>query len=57
MKRGANEIWDSIVAENAVVPLTEAQRNELDRRLAEAEQNPGDVVSWETVKRRLLEGK
>ena len=51
------EIWDSIVEENATVPLTEAQRNELDRRLAEAKQDPGAVTSWETIKRRLLESK
>lgn len=43
------ELWDSI-AEDAAVPLTDAQRAELDRRLAEHEAHPEDVVSWEDVK-------
>ncbi len=41
------EIWDSIAE---ATPLTEAQREELDRRLADHEANPADVVSWEVVK-------
>ncbi len=49
-------IWDSI-AEDASpdnLPLTEAQREELDRRLADAEANPGQGESWEELKTRLL---
>jgi putative addiction module component (TIGR02574 family) len=41
------ELWDSIAE---ATPLTEAQRAELDRRLAEHKANPDDVVSWEEVK-------
>ena len=40
------ELWDSIAAET---PLTDAQRVELDRRLADHEANPDEVVSWEEV--------
>jgi putative addiction module component (TIGR02574 family) len=40
------ELWDSIAA---ATPLTDAQRAELDRRLADHEANPDDVVSWEEV--------
>lgn len=40
------ELWDSIAA---AAPLTDAQRAELDRRLADHEVNPDDVVSWEDV--------
>jgi putative addiction module component (TIGR02574 family) len=29
------ELWDSIAADSAAVPLTDAQRVELDRRIAE----------------------
>jgi putative addiction module component (TIGR02574 family) len=43
------EIWDSIAANSAAVPLTEAQRVELDRRIAEHEANPEDVVPWDDV--------
>jgi putative addiction module component (TIGR02574 family) len=43
-------IWDSIAEDSAAVPLTDAQRTELDRRLAEHEADPDDVVSWEEIK-------
>ena len=49
------EIWDSIVDENLTLPPTTEQRDELDRRLKAAEQEPATGNSWETVKRRLLE--
>jgi putative addiction module component (TIGR02574 family) len=47
-------IWDSIGAETHVPLLTEAQRRELDRRLADHEANSGDVVPWEQVKAGAL---
>ena len=40
------ELWDSIAA---ATPLTDAQRAELDRRVADHQANPDDVVSWEEV--------
>ena len=49
------EIWDSIAADSTAVPLTQAQRDELDRRIADHEANPDDVVSWEEVKAALTE--
>lgn len=49
------ELWDSIAAGSAAIPLTEAQRAELDRRIAEHEANPDDVVSWEEVKASIAE--
>ena len=49
------ELWDSIAADSAAVPLTEAQRAELDRRIAEHETNPDDVVPWEEVKASITE--
>jgi putative addiction module component (TIGR02574 family) len=48
------EIWDSIAADSAAVPLTDAQRSELDRRIKEHEANPDDVVSWDKVKTGAL---
>ncbi len=47
-------IWDNIVSRNAVPPLTEAQKTELDRRLAHHLANPDDVVSWDEVKAAAL---
>jgi putative addiction module component (TIGR02574 family) len=49
------EIWDSIAADSPAVPLTDAQRAELDRRIADHEANPGDVVPWEEVKASITE--
>ena len=43
----ATAIWDSIAAEPHPPLLTELQRQELDRRLADHTANPDDVVPWE----------
>ena len=51
MKIDLDEVLRLPVAEQSgAVPLTDAQRTELDRRLAEHEADPDDVVSWEDVK-------
>jgi putative addiction module component (TIGR02574 family) len=47
-------IWDGIVSRGAAPPLTEAQKTELDRRLADHLANPNDVVSWSEVKAAAL---
>jgi putative addiction module component (TIGR02574 family) len=47
-------IWDSIAAESDSLPLTEAQRVELEHRLADDEANPDDVVSWDEVRAQAL---
>ena len=44
------DLWDSIAEESAATSLTDAQRAELDRRLAEYAANPNDVVPWEEIK-------
>jgi putative addiction module component (TIGR02574 family) len=49
------EIWDSIAADSAAVPLTTPQRDELDRRLADHIANPEDVVPCDDVKASLDE--
>ncbi len=41
------ELWDSIAE---ATPLTDAQRAELDRRLADHEADPDGVVPWEDIK-------
>lgn len=46
-------VWDGIAAEQPTPKLTEAQKQELDRRLAEHEANPDDVIPWEEVKAQL----
>jgi len=49
------ELWDSIAKDCTSVPLTDAQRTELDRRLTEHEAHPQNVVSWEEVKASITE--
>ena len=44
------ELWDSIADNSVELPVPDAQRAELDRRLADHEADPGDVISWEDVK-------
>ena len=50
----ATAIWDSIAAEPHPPLLTEAQRLELERRLADHAANPEDVIPWEQVKAEAL---
>jgi putative addiction module component (TIGR02574 family) len=47
--RLVQEIWDSIAAETEGAPLTEAERLEVDRRLAAHRANPKAAISWEQV--------
>jgi putative addiction module component (TIGR02574 family) len=47
-------LWDGIAKHNAVPAPTDAQKTELDRRLAEHETNPEDVVPWGEVKASAL---
>jgi putative addiction module component (TIGR02574 family) len=49
----AEDLWDSILTEPDELPLTDAQMQELDRRLEHYQQDPNTGSSWETVKGRL----
>lgn len=48
-----DEIWESLYATPQVIPLTEAQREELDRRLDEVDRDGPDGIPWDEVLRRL----
>lgn len=49
------DIWDSIAQEAPeAVPLTEAQRVELDRREDEHRRNPGSAIPWSQASEELL---
>lgn len=50
----ATAIWDSIAVEPHQPLLTEAQRLELHRRLADHAANPNDVVPWEQIKAEAI---
>ena len=45
-------LWESLEADSA--SLTDAQRAELDYRIARHEQNPSDVIPWQQVRAGLL---
>jgi len=49
------EIWDSLAAHPESVPLTEGLKLELDKRLADLEANPNNVLTWEEIKARIRE--
>lgn len=52
--RVSNEdLWDSIAADVDAYPLTDAQKAELDRRLAEHEADPDSAIPWQEVRERL----
>jgi putative addiction module component (TIGR02574 family) len=48
------DLWDTIIATPEAVPLNDAQRAELDRRLAAYRASPADGRSWAEVKAALL---
>jgi putative addiction module component (TIGR02574 family) len=48
------EIWDSIAAEPHSTSMTEGRRRELDRRVAEDDAHPEDVIPWEQVQAGTL---
>ncbi|MBI4458865.1 MAG: addiction module protein [Acidobacteria bacterium] len=50
-------IWDSIVAVPESLPLTAAQKRELERRLAEYQKNPEAGRTWEEIRDSLDDTK
>jgi putative addiction module component (TIGR02574 family) len=51
----AAAIWDSIAAENPPPPLTEADRSELRRRMAEHARDPSTAIPFDEALRCLRE--
>lgn len=47
--RMIEELWDSLSDQPGSVPLTEAQRQELDRRLDDLERSGAEGIPWEEV--------
>jgi putative addiction module component (TIGR02574 family) len=50
----AEALWQSVADEVEQIPLSEAQRLELERRLADSKARPDAVVPWEVVKAQAL---
>lgn len=47
------DIWDSIGSAPEKLPLSEAEKLELDKRLESYKLNPSEGISWETLKKNL----
>jgi len=45
----ADLLWDDVAADLERQPLTDPQRAELERRIADADANPSQGVPWEVV--------
>jgi putative addiction module component (TIGR02574 family) len=47
------DLWDEIASDPAGIPMTDAQRAELDARMRDHGANPDACVDWAEVKVRL----
>ena len=47
------QLWDSLSKTPAAVPLTDVQREELDRRLDDLERGGAEGIPWEEVLRQI----
>lgn len=48
-----SELWDSIPDSLEELPIPEWHREELERRLAAADADPGSAIPWEEVRQHL----
>ncbi len=48
------EIWDGMARDNEAFELTDAQKEELDRRSREIEENPSIGIPWDEIKAKYL---
>jgi putative addiction module component (TIGR02574 family) len=51
------ELWDSLCVDPGKIPLTDAQAQELDRRVAEMDQDDSLGIPWEKVLAKIRERK
>ena len=48
-------LWESIPDSAEASPVPDWHREEVERRLEEADANPGAAIPWDQVRKRLLE--
>ena len=48
-------LWDSIPDSPEALPMPEWHRQEIERRIAEADATPESAIPWEEVRTRLRE--
>jgi len=46
-------LWESLVADPSSIPITDAQKEMLDRRIAELESGDAETIPWEEVRARI----
>ena len=46
-------IWDTIGTDEIPADLSDTQKQELDRRIAELDACPGNVLTWDEIKARI----
>ena len=51
--RLVQEVWDRLVDGGVEPALTDDQKGEIDRRLADLAANPDAVVTWEEIERHV----
>jgi putative addiction module component (TIGR02574 family) len=51
------DIWDSISNSPEELPLSEAEKLELDKRLEDYKKNPNNGIEWETLKQTYHQKK
>lgn len=49
-----HDIWDSIAMDSGRAPLSDWQKQEIDRRLAAYKKNPDSAIPWEQVEAEAL---
>ena len=47
------ELWDSLSEKQGAAPLTDTQREELDRRLDDLERSGPEGIPWEEVLKQI----
>jgi len=47
------DLWDDLAASPDAVPVHDWQKEELARRKANLQKNPGSALSWDEVQRRV----
>jgi putative addiction module component (TIGR02574 family) len=49
----AQDLWDTIAADSPALVLSDQQRAELDRRVAEHDRDPASAIPWTEVREHL----
>ena len=47
------DLWESIVIDESSVPVPQAHKDELDRRLKNYDANPGDLLTLRELQERI----